>query len=363
MTKKPQTSALAALEELKQLIDEVPNTVKGVSEMLPYRPDTREDASFRTIRQGSATNALTKVKVKENTKGLTIDEVTGVATLSQDGLTLSVSDFNSMMSGLKTSTYKLLDALTVVFTESGAKSPLVTLPLDEYMYMCGWSDKKEARKQVNADLEALFSLKVSFKGKSKREQDFMDIRICDAKGIKNGIINFSYSQPFYNILMGYPVMPYPPQLWRLNARTNPNSFFLLRKISEHKNMNIGKPNEDIIAVSTLLKVAKHLPTYDEVMTSDNRGTDRRIIQPFERDLNALSDTLSWEYCHSHGVPLTDEELQSFDYKLFSSIYIHTIWNIYPDQTKRLEKMAEEKADKKKRSTKKKAPSDETERPA
>lgn len=323
-------------------------------------PELIEDKTFRTIRQGSATNTLTKVKVNKGDKGLTIDEITGVATVSQDGLTLSVADFNTLVSGLKTSTYKLLDALTTVFTESGARSPFVTLPLDTYMDMCGLKNKKEARKQVNEDLEALFGLTLSFKGKSKRDRDFIDIRLCEAKGIKNSIINFSFSQTFYKILMGYPVMPYPPQLWRLNARTNPNSYYLLRKIAEHKNMNVGKTNEDIIAVSTLLKIAKHIPSYDEVISSESRSTDRRIIQPFERDMNALSDTLTWEYCHSHGVPLTDEELANFDYRVFSTIYIRTIWKTYPDQTKRLERISESRTANLSKKHKKTAPSDKTE---
>lgn len=320
-------------------------------------PELIEDKTFRTIRQGSATNTLTKVKVNKGDKGLTIDEITGVATVSQNGLTLSVADFNTLLNGLKTSTYKLLDALTTVFTESGGRSPLVTLPLDTYMDMCGLKNKKEARKQVNEDLEALFALTLSFKGKSKRDRDFIDIRLCEAKGIKNSIINFSFSQSFYNILMGYPVMPYPPQLWRLPLNKNPNSYYFLRRISEHKNMNVGKPNEDIIAVSTLLNSTPLLPSYDEVIKSDNRSTDRRIIQPFERDMNAFEDTLTWEYCHSHGVPLTDAELENFNYRIFSNIYIHTIWKTYPDQTKRLERISESRTANLSKKNKKTAPSD------
>lgn len=316
-------------------------------------PSPIADKTFSTIRQGAATNTLTKVRPKSGVN-MAIDEITGAATIRKGGLTLSIADFNNMLSGLKTSTYKLLDALTVVFTENGAKSTIVALPLDEYMYKCGLKDKKEARKQVNEDLEILFNLKLSFKGRSKRGQDFVDIRICDTKGIKNGIITFNFSHPFYNILMGYPVMPYPAQLWRLNAKTNPHSFYLLRKISEHKNMNIGKKNEDIIAVETLLKDAQAIPSYDEVMAS-GRQLDQRIIQPFERDMNALDDTLAWEYCHSNGAPLTDEELQTFSYPLFIKLLVRTTWLSYPDQTQRLQTKAERlgQAKKKRTATKKK----------
>jgi hypothetical protein len=223
----------------------------------------------------------------------------------------------------------------------------------------GLKDKKEARKQATDDLETLFNAKISFKEKRKKgqEQDFHDIRIIDSKGIRKGIINVTFGTAFYNILLGYPVMPYPAQLWTLNSKRNPNSFYLLRKIAEHKNMNVGKRNEDIIAVKTLLAVAPNLPSYEEVMGAD-RHLDQRIIQPFERDMDALEDTLTWTYCHSKTRPLTEEELSSMSYDTFISLLIKISWKQYPDQTARLERKAErleqaEQAKKRKPTRKKK----------
>ena len=120
--------------------------------------------------------------------------------------------------GFRTSTYQLLDALTVALTETGAKNPAVALSLEEYMKKRGLKDKKEARKQVTDDLETLFNATISFKEKRKKgqEQDFHDIRIIDSKGIRKGIINVTFGTAFYNILLGYPIMPYPAQLWALN---------------------------------------------------------------------------------------------------------------------------------------------------
>jgi hypothetical protein len=240
----------------------------------------------------------------------------------------------------------------VVLTETGAKSPVVALSLEEYMAKRGLKDKKEARKQVANDLETLFNAQISFKGKGGKgqEQDFHDMRIIDSKGIKNGVINVTFGTAFYNLLLGYPVMPYPAQLWTLNSRRNPNSFYLLRKIAEHKNMNVGKRNEDIIAVKTLLAVAPNLPSYEEVMAT-GRQLDQRIIQPFERDMDALEDTLTWEYCHSKNAPLTDEELSSLSYEVFKGLNVHIHWKQYPDQTDRLKQKAE--TEKKRKTAKKK----------
>lgn len=353
MANKPSTNRA---DKLKDIITAATAPAPAAPALPYYRPEEFTDTStFSTIRQGSATNALTKIKPKIG-KNLELDAITGAATIKQGGLALSIPDYSKLVSGgLKTSTYKLLDALTVVFTESGGKSTTVTLSLDEYMKKCGLKDKKEARKQVTADLEALFNMRLSFTGRKKTDQDFLDLRICDAKGIKNGIITFNFSAPFYKVIMGYPVMPYPAQLWKLDAKANPNSYYLLRKIAEHKNMNIGKKNEDIIAVSTLLKVCPSIPSYNDVVKSSNRSTTERIINPFERDLNALADTLTWEYCHSNGQPLTDEELTLFNYEIFNGLLIRTTWRQYPDQTARLETKAERVAAKKKPAPKKKKP--------
>lgn len=329
----------------------LPPTVKteDFSKTLP--PETTPgETLYSPIRQGMATNTLTKVRARigVNTK---IDPITETATIEHGGITVTIPNFNSLLSGLKTSTYRLLDALTVSLTKAGAKSPFVTLSLDEYMQKCGITDKKEARKQAKTDLEALFNARITYKGKGKRGpgQDFIDIRICEAKGIKNGIINFSFSGVLHNALVGYSVMPYPPQLWKLNAKRNPNSYYLLRKISELKYMNIGKKNENLIAVKTLLANAPFLPSYDEVMASD-KHTTQRIIEPFERDMDALTDTLSWNYCHKKATPLTDDEAQNLSYAVFCELLIEVTWKAYPDQTARLQAKTERIAEAKKKRT-------------
>ncbi len=345
-----------ALEALEAVESTAPAISRVVPSILPT--GEREKSTFSTIRQGTATNALTKIKpsTKRNT---IIDTITGTATITQGNLSITIPDFTKLK-GFRTSTYQLLDALTVALTETGAKSPAVALSLEEYMKKRGLKDKKEARKQVTDDLETLFNATISFKEKRKKgqEQDFHDIRIIDSKGIRKGIITVTFGTAFYKILLGYPIMPYPAQLWELNSKRNPNSFYLLRKIAEHKNMNVGKKNEDIIAVKTLLAVAPYLPSYEEVMNTD-RAISRRIIEPFERDMDALEDTLTWTYCHSNNTPLTDEELSSMSYDTFISLLIKIDWKQYPDQTARLERKAKrieqaEQGKKRKTSKKKKA---------
>lgn len=299
--------------------------------------DEQERKTFHTIKQGTATNTLTTVKTgKKNTQ---INRITGNATVTQGNLSIFIPNYDKL-TGIKTTTHQLLDALTVALTESGIKSQVVTMPLIEYMEKRGLKDIKEARKQVTEDLEILYNETISFKGEGKKgkQADFHDMRILDSKGIKNGIITVSFGIMFYNMLLGYPVMPYPRQLWALSNKRNPNSYYFLKKLSEHKNMNIGKKNEDTIGVKTLLAVTPDIPTYEEVLATD-RALNRRIIEPFERDMDALDETLTWEYCHQNSKQLTDEELSVFSYDIFIGLLVKVNWRQYPNQTTRLERKA------------------------
>lgn len=313
-------------------------------------------ANFRTIRQGPATNALTKISTVRN-KYISIDDITGLATIERGGLTVNIADYMSKGIKIKASTHRLLDALTVRFAETGAKSSTVQMPLKEYMELCGLSDEKEARKQAKEDLEALYSLTLSFKGKGKHALDFADFRLCDYKGIANGIIIFNYSLPFYGVLKQYPIMRLPNGYFKLNSKRNPNSPYFLRKISELKNMNATGVNEDLISVQTLLNSTDELPRYEDIASTGR--IDQRIIRPFERDLDALQDILTWEYCHSKGEPLSAAELSAMDYSTFSELLIKVKWLDYPAEVaqKALERkeQAKAKAAPKKRGRPKKNP--------
>ena len=245
----------------------------------------------------------------------------------------------------------LLDTLIGIATEKGVASPVIKLGLDEYMALRGLRDRKEARAQVKKDLNVIFDAQISLEGGKGKDAPFMDMRICEAKGIdEKGQITVSLAPTFFGMISQYPVMPYSKELLRINSKKNPFSYGFGRKILELKNMNAGKANEDIISVKTLLKAAHGLPSYKEVMATD-RAVGRRIIEPFERDMNGCENLFAWEYCHSRGAPLTDDELETMDHTLFERLYVRIFWKNYPDQTQRLEARkaaaAKRKASKKK----------------
>lgn len=341
--------------EAKAATPPIPPTVSRVAPSLSPT-ENRENTDFSKIRQGTATNALTKFRAIEG-KNTTVDNITGSATIKQGDVTLTLSDYRGL-ENLRVSTWQLLDIIIERLTKSGTKSPTVNLTLEDYMNKRRLKNRKEAKAQVKADLEILRRASLSWEEKrGKKVVVFAFVNLADSGIIKRkGDIIFTFGTTFYSSLLSYPVMPYPSQLSALNSKRNPNSYFLLRRISEHKNMNIGKKNEDVIAVKTLLAVASFIPSYEEVMATD-RALNRRIIEPFERDMDALDETLTWEYCHSLGQPLTNTELENLTYDVFKGLLIRTSWKNYPDQTARLEKKAERIEQKKKRKTSKKKKSD------
>lgn len=334
-----------------QTVDTSRKNYRQIVEPSIIYSDELEKKPFNTIRQGTATNALTKLGAKS--KDMTVDSITRIATIKKGNFTLTIHDY-AKLDGLKTSTHQLLDIITVKLTNTGAKSPTIIIPLTEYMKQRGLKDRKEAKNQVKADLEVLRQTSITGEEKKGKDiQTYSFMNIADSGEVRrNGDIVFTFSNTFYHMLLGYPIMPYPARLQTINNHKNPNSYYLLRKITEHKNMNIGKKNEDTIAVKTLLAVAPFLPSYEKVMAS-NRNVGNRIISNFERDMGAFAEDLSWHYCHSNGKQLTEAELSDFNYSMFTGLMIRTEWKTYPDQTARLERKAKKRVeeDKSKNKTK------------
>jgi hypothetical protein len=290
-------------------------------------PDLDHSGDFHTIRQGAATNALAKV----SSRGALIDTVTGTAIMRRGAYSAIITKYNEMRAGLRTSTAQLLDALYLALTRTSARSPIVTISIRDFMALRGLKNYKEAYHQITDDLELIKRMSLGFTGKGGHgSRDFLDVNICDSKGIENGVIIVKFTDTFFQVIRGYSVMHYPAQLFRLSGKRNPHSYPLLHKLAEHKRMNRHKKNENIISVRALLEAAPDIPTAEEVMRT-TRHLNARIIEPFVRDLDALAETLTWEYCHSNGAPLTKEEVENQNYALIITLMIKIFWINYPEE--------------------------------
>lgn len=283
------------------------------------------------------------MKTRTRPGNYTVDELTGTMRIEDSGLITLIENCASLRGGLKDTTKRFLLVMLCENTKQGRKSDTVALSLQAFMDICGLKDAKAARQQVIDDMETLYRISLSDNsGREKRRGgDFTNIRLCSKQEIKNGIITFRMGQDFYEMARKWSIMPYPETAFKLNLKHNPHGQNIAITLSRHKYANKGKHNETLISVNTLLAACPGIPRYEDIAQAGQ--LTKRIIEPFERDMDALLEVgalSSWEYCHSKGQPLTDDELsQGWTYDLFSSLLIHFDMDGYPDQTKRLDSRA------------------------
>lgn len=318
------------------------------------------ETPYMHMAQNNATNDFNKTASLSPKRGI-IQQWGEILSYQQGNLTIEIPHYEQLLQNssigrsgeLNTPTKKILDIATIIFSNNG-HDPSVRFSIDDYMMLCGLTDKKEARKQINSALEVLFDISISYddsKNKNK-SKNYRDMRLVDDKGIKNGIVYLHIAHGFSEMLTDCPIMPYPLAMLKASKGTqHRNSFYIARKMAEHKNMNIGKRNENIISVRALLEASPFLPTADEVRNSNRNLTDR-IINPFLADLDEACISLGlssegYELHYAGGAEIPEDELVNLDYETFINAYVRfDEMPEYPDQTKRIEaKAAREKKEK------------------
>lgn len=294
-----------------------------------FIPDAKENR-FSSMLQGKGTNRLTQISMRKSAPA--IDGITGLATLTDGFLTVFVDKYNELTEGLRLSTHKLFDIFTIAITAqngyrtTGALETTVIVPLDEYMKKCGIpltkASKDKARRKVKEDLDILYNTSIEWSEPSGKEiKDYMKMRIITSQGIKNGKIIVSFSPEIVRYLTNAYIMQYPEGILKISEK-NTNSYYFGKKLLLHHSIsnNKVKGTSNIISVRAVLESTPELPDYDEISKTD-RHLSRRIIEPFERDMNALSSVLRWEYCNTGGEPLTDNQINNFNYNTFIGCYV------------------------------------------
>lgn len=304
---------------------------------------------YYLLAQSHASNNLTKKLTEKITDPAQYD-IYGNGSIIEGDFKLFIRGYRDLISGVKQSAAMLLDSLIIKATKNGLQDTLITLPVQEYLEMRDLKDEKEIKKQIINDIDTLERIKFNYKGIGKNKGVWLEVSIYGGtKGqIKNGDILFRFNQDFFNSFKvgegsQYLFMYFPKEGLKGNTRANPWKYYLARKIAEHKRMNIGKPNQDIICVKTLINACPNYPTYEEVNSTD-RAIGRRIIEPFERDLDALNPSIKWEYQDKKESPKSYQEF------IDANIIIH--WSKYPE-TKKLEAAKKKRAKKKQPNNKKK----------
>lgn len=272
-----------------------------------------EDAFYLKLPQGAHTNQI----AHNMSKKIVLEEQLDLfsrAVIENKDLTLYIQGYEELAKGANTSAVKLFDALVM---EAGQqKNPLIRIPLKHYMSLRALKDEKEARKQIKQDLDILKRISFSF---ANAKQEWLDISLYGGRsGIYNGIIEFRFTPEFFASIPENQFMFIPMGYFATRDRYNPHTAYFMRRIAEHKRMNYGKANENIISIETLLSASPNFPSYANLQKGKEKVSEK-IILPFERDMDAM-DGINWHYLGQ--IPQ--------NYKEFIESKIEVVWEKYPE---------------------------------
>ena len=288
----------------------VDNTIKR-SEYIAPKGTKQEDITkipeavveelgqYMKLPQDNHTNHLAH-KLTTKIKGPAQLDLTGKATITSQDFRLYIEGYDKLVNGANTSAVKFFDA--AVITCSRDRDPLARIPLKEYMELRGLKDEKEARKQIKADMEVLKAVKFEYKGTGKSRGDWLSLSLYGGRaGIYRGVIEFRFTPEFYASIPENQFMFIPKEYFSTRDKYNPHTAYFIRKIAEHKRMNLGKPNENIIGVETLISSSPTFPKYDE---TKGYHFSQLILQPFERDMDAIQ-SIKWHYAGEQPTNYTE----------------------------------------------------------
>jgi len=342
---------------------------------------SQQNKNYLPVLHGKATDTVATMAgslIVEN-------PLNNTGTITKGEVKLVIEKFNELTGTLGVSTHKLLSTAIANFTALNhtssktkqANCTVISIPLKEYALHCGYDVNEHettteeesikeanraknaldnARKKIQKDLTILYSASLSWTEKVRGKQgDYLDIRLVEAKGIKNGYIQLRFSQTFSEYLVQLPLTQYPIALLSVDER-NTNAYAMGLKFTEHYNMDNNQKigTAQLLKVNTLLNVTS-LPSIEKVR-ADNRLWEDRIKEPFETALDILTRCgllENWEYTHSKAIPMTDEEAMNWEsYEEWANSFIHFTLNEAPNHEARLESKIEEKKQSKPKRTRK-----------
>lgn len=259
-----------------------------------------------------------------------------------------------------TSTWKTMHFLSLIFTahnsnKSGAEIfPVVETSVREYMIATGrpmtTSGIKDTTKSLKKDLALLNEIKL----KSNDKKYSLDlVRPFPRVTLEHGKIRVTLEPDFANYLAKRTglLMNYPASLLKLkenNSNLYPLGYKLALNRSNDANIRTGKAN--ILSIPVLLECCPGIPPIERVR-KDGNSPAKRIIEPFEKALDALQAQgilERWEYCLAKGEVLKKPAVT--DYNYFVSLYILYEIKDFPikDELPRLQETAEKRRKRKER---------------
>lgn len=286
----------------------------------------RFSPEYEIVRHSLPLSLLAMLNSKKDSS-ITIQNPYDKAVIEKDGLVVYIDDFKKNEVVLNCLVLQFIDMLIIEYNDQGRNNPEISFSVKKYMERRGIKTEAKARKQINEISKSVSSLSLKYSGDQKSKYDFNTSKIVAGMAtISNGQVKVILDEGFCEIIKNTTIMYYPKLLFTFNEIKNPNSYYLLRKISWHKNINFKHKNTDVIKVDNLLKACPNLPRYEDI--SESGQIRQRIIRPFEKGMDSLDEVLNWNY-FSKNTPLSKDFVKTLDYSAFSELMIHISWINFP----------------------------------
>lgn len=250
-----------------------------------------------------------------------------------DGTKIVYSSVQEALNSFSSMTTLLLLFITMILEKEQDRikesntDTSVQFRLSDFQNLCGRSDKKQMRRDVEKALTHLSLISVGWRSANR---DFFDKRIVIGKGIERGIVTLLLDKAFALSLvkLGYRFR-FPLIAFSFNQKKNPLSLLLLIYLSQLNKMDTGENG----TTGNVVSFRKLLPRVG--ISTDGVRAFRRIYQRLLRDLDALNDVLTYEIQDVDGNPF-DPEAQlggriSKDTFLNLKLVIHWKVDLYLDE--------------------------------
>lgn len=308
-------------------------------------------SKYVNTRQGALTNVFDSIS--GSGKNSTLDDKTGqTATARRGGLAVrfDLQDrLDSKLRGLPVTTHKLFDEALIRITAEGTKSPDVNIPVNEFAIMLD-IDKDTARHMSASAVRDLKPLSIDTYGE-KQNQLWKNkksgfVNLFDSGSVENGVIHLTFGQSFFSAIKQMQIAPYNRNIFMIDSRRNPNSYNFSKKLQNQTNMNADKPGGDVIRVKTLLESSEYIPSIEEERIA-GRHYERKIIEPFIRDMDALVDLKildRWDFLNPSGKPFTKKDRETVGkMKIENFVELHIKFKLsdYPERKKKTEDLPEQ----------------------
>ena len=205
----------------------------------------------------------------------------------------------------------------------------IVYSVEEYAKARGVTVNQRFNERIKDDLHDLSTLQFSAKSRSNA----VFVNVTSVCSLYRGVIHVQFNPMFVDLLCNQDcsfMCPMPVLLMKIDTHTYQSAMPMCYVAMRHKFMNRGKSNEDILPVRTLLDVAEGIPPIENIK-NENRNLTERLIEPLERNLDALSEIFGWQYCDKSGLPLTGEQLEKMYEKpdTVRLMKVKLTWKNYP----------------------------------